>query len=126
MKNFENDKYKISISENVIEITYLKRIIVELADAKIITKFIEENVDTNKIYGMLNNVKQIKNMSRKARDYFASQKSVTEFNAVVLGSAIQNTLFKMYLNFSKPQTVTKSFLDIKKANIWLKNQLKNF
>jgi len=32
---------------------------------------------------MLNDVRQMKNMSREARDYFASKGSVTKFKAVI-------------------------------------------
>lgn len=124
MNKFENKKAQIEISNNIFKITYKNNVVVELPDVKEISEFILSNISDDNIYGVINDVRLLKNMTRQARDFLAKRSSA-KFNAIVLDSSVQNILAKMYFNFSKPVSKTKVFSDLDTAEKWIIEELKN-
>ncbi|MBN2663320.1 MAG: hypothetical protein JXR68_06695 [Bacteroidales bacterium] len=122
MKKIENKNALIEIKDSIIRITYKKRVVIEMPDAEEISEFILANIVSGKNYGLINDIRLMKNMSSEARNFLA-KRSTVKFNAIVLNSSAQSILAKMYLNFSKPLSKTKVFSDLTKAESWIFEEL---
>lgn len=122
MKKIENKNALIEIKDSIIRITYKKSVVIEMPDAEEISEFILANIVSGKNYGLINDIRLMKNMSSEARNFLA-KRSTVKFNAIVLNSSAQSILAKMYLNFSKPLSKTKVFSDLTKAESWIFEEL---
>ena len=125
-QEFDLKNIFLTIDDDLIFSRYKKDSIVELEDAQELAETVYNNVVEDKIYGQIVDVRQMKSMSREARDYFASlKKGYVEYSALLISGLFQRNLAKMYFMFSKPKIETKVFEKEDDAIVWVREKLKN-
>ena len=101
--------------------------------AEVTIKEAEENSDvvnsfidqTKKRYPLLIDSRNIKSMSKEARDYFSVQNRVTSINsfAVVIDSPLSRIIGNFFMGLNKPSVPAKLFTNEEEAIRWLKQYL---
>lgn len=124
-KSFDFKTAIVDINEIIVKINYKQSAVVGIEDAIEIVKIIAESFPDEKIpFGMLNNISDVKELTREARDYFATNSRSNTLNAIVINKYLQSILTKMYFSFSKPKGKTEVFDNEQEAIKWLENNLK--
>lgn len=126
MQNYFDLKTAIlDIEQKIIKIKYKKSAVVAVEDAMEIVKIIAEQFPDEQItFGILNNISEMKELTREARDYFAINTRPNTLNAIVINKYLQSILTKMYFSFSKPKGKTEVFENEEEAIKWIENNLK--
>ncbi len=123
-KKFDLKNIDLTISDNLIYSRYKAGSFIDLDDAKELAETVYQNVDDNKVYGQIVDVREMNSMSREARDYFASlKKGYVLYSALLIKGTFQRNLAKMYFMFSKPAIQTKVFEHKQDAVQWVEQKL---
>lgn len=110
------------IDENDICITQVKpNAIIELQDALENSASVKKLSD-GKVYPMLVNLKEIKTISKEARDHFSMQGRTPGVSAIglLIKSPVSSIIGNFFLGMNKSAVPTKLFTNEGKAKNWLK------
>ncbi len=110
--------------ENGILISIWKSSFVDLTIAKQVVKERLE-VDPNKKYPALIKIKAIKESTKEARDFLASEEGCSGLSAgaICVNSILENVIATLFIYLNKPIIPTKVFSDEQKAKEWLSGYL---
>ena len=111
--------------DGIIRNTVLPNAEITLAEAKIVVQAIIK-ITKGKRSPIFVDSRQIKIMTREARQYLASEESTRILSAiaVLVASPISKIIGKFFINFSKPFMPTQLFTNKNDALAWLKEFLK--
>jgi len=114
-----NDCLKIEL-EDFILIGTFKSEFVDLNIAHEATNYRLE-IQKDKAYPLLSNIKAVKNSSKSARDFLASEEGCKGViaAAVLIDSPISSMIGNFFIRVSKPLRPTKIFTDEAEAKKWL-------
>lgn len=115
------------IGDNDICYTVVKpNAVVEIADAKENSAVVNELSD-GKIYPMLVNLKEIKSITKEARDHFSMQGRTPGISAIglLINSPASTIIGNFFLGLNKSVVPVKLFTKEAKAIAWLKQFSKN-
>lgn len=110
------------IDENDICVTQVKpNAIIEIEDALENSASVKKLSD-GKIYPMLVNLKEIKSISKEARDHFSMQDRTPGVSAIgiLIKSPVSSIIGNFFLGLNKSSVPTKLFTNEVKAKKWLK------
>jgi hypothetical protein len=112
--------------ENKVLIGTIKIESVDLTIAQKITDF-RLNIQNGKSYPLLSNIKAIKNSTKAARDYMASEEGCKGViaAAVLIDSPIGSMIGNFFISISRPIRPTKVFTDESEAIKWLSKYVAN-
>ena len=122
MKKIEVKAFITWIDENDICVTLVKpNAIIELEDAMQNSDSVSKLSD-GKIYPMLVNLKEIKSISKDARDHFSMQGRTPGVSAIgiLIKSPVSSIIGNFFLGLNKSVVPTKLFTNDDKAKNWLK------
>lgn len=121
----DNDFLKIE-SENNILIGIFKSAFVDITIAHKITNCRLE-IQNGKLYPILSNIRLVKNSTKEARDFLASEAGCEGVlaAAVLTDSPVGNMIGNFFINVSKPLRPTKMFTKEAEAKKWLTQYVKN-
>jgi hypothetical protein len=106
---YELKDVDIEVDGDFVYIKYHQQALINIEDAKVIAETIRKYVPETGAYGMINDITQLKDISREARDYFAQTPRKNSFNAIIINHYLHSVLTKIYFTFSKPINETKVF-----------------
>ena len=122
MNKIELRVFTTWIDENDICITLVKpNAVIELEDAVQNSDSVKKLSD-GKIYPMLVNLKEIKSISKEARDHFSMQGRTPGVTAIgmLIKSPVSSIIGNFFLGLNKSAVPTKLFTNEGKAIAWLK------
>ncbi len=119
MKEIDLYKLKIFINDFFVIIKYKKKAKVHLEDAIEIFQEIHENTIKNKKYGLITDIRELDNMSRRARDFFGSKSLNFCCNAILISNKFHKIISDLYIQISNPIIKSKSFYKEKDAKSWI-------
>ena len=120
MKIIELKKLNIIIDKHIINLLYHNNVSVDLDDSRKIYNLVIENINKDKNYGILTDLRDIKEMSKEARYFFANIVSDNiKANAVLIKSKFMSYLVSLYINIWKPPIKTRYFYTKAEAIAWL-------
>ena len=123
--HFDLNNAIIDIEGKIVKIKYKQSAVVGIEDAIEIVKIIAEQFPDEQIqFGIVNDISEIRELSRESRDYFATNSRSNTLNAIVINKYLQSILTKMYFSFSKPKGKTEVFDNEIEAIKWLEYNLK--
>lgn len=99
---------------------------VEISDAKENSSIVKE-ISNGEIYPMLVNLKEIKSITKEARDHFSMQGRTPGISAIALliNSPASTIIGNFFLGLNKSVVPVKLFTKEEKAITWLKQFSKN-
>jgi hypothetical protein len=107
---YELTNAKVIFDEKIVEIKYKSQSVISESDAEEIVDIIAKNFPDESIaFGLLNDISEMKEMTRQARDFFAKSARINTYNALVINKFLHSVLVKMYNVFSKPINETQIF-----------------
>lgn len=120
----DNDCLKIEL-ENFILIGTFKSEFVDINIAHETTNYRLE-IQKDKSYPLLSNIKAVKNSTKSARDFLASEEGCKAVvaAAVLIDSPISSMIGNFFIRVSKPLRPTKIFTNEKEAKKWLSQFVK--
>jgi hypothetical protein len=120
----DNDCLKIEL-ENFILIGTFKSEFVDINIAHEITNYRLE-IQKQKSYLLLSNIKAVKSSTKSARDFMASEEGCNGViaAAVLINSPISNIIGNFFIRVSKPLRPTKLFTNEEDAKKWLSQFVK--
>lgn len=120
----ENKEVTIELEEGII-IALWKSTLVDLNLAQLAVKHRLECTN-NVSYPILSNIKLIKNITKQARDFLATEKGCEGIvaAAVLIGSPIGSMIGNFFIRVSRPLRPTKIFSDEAEAKKWLAQYVK--
>jgi hypothetical protein len=115
----DNEYARIELEDNIIIATW-KATFVDLEIAQKVVNARRLAFMKNK-YPCLIKIYSIKDSTKEARDFLASEKGCEGFTAgaIVVSSVLENIIASLYLYLNKPVVPTKIFKDELKAKEWL-------
>lgn len=117
---FENEFAIFWISENILFVEYKPDVVINLVAAQRIVAD-RMQMQKEKVYPVLCDVRGIADSDKAARDYLAQHGSVlTKAVSILANQTISIVMISFYLKISKPQVPTKVFSDKAKALEFLK------
>ena len=122
MKRIELKAFSTWLGENEICYTIVKpNSIIELPDA-IENRAAVLEVSEGKTYPLLVNLKEIKSISKEARDHFSMKDITQEVSAIgiLIKSHVSIIIGNFFIGISKPTVPTQLFKNEEKAIAWLK------
>ncbi|OFY92100.1 MAG: hypothetical protein A3K10_03710 [Bacteroidetes bacterium RIFCSPLOWO2_12_FULL_31_6] len=122
MRKIELRAFTTWVGDNEICYTVVKpNAVVELTDAMENTSAVKE-LSEGKVYPMLVNLKEIKSITKEARDHFAMQNRTPGVNAMALliKSPSSTIIGNFFLGLHKSSVPAKLFTNEEKAITWLK------
>lgn len=123
--NYELNNAIVVFEANIVEIKYKSQSVISENDAIEIVDLIAKNFpDESEAFGLLNDISEMKEMTRQARDFFAKSARINTYNALIINKFLHSVLVKMYNLFSKPINETQVFENREKAIEWLYEKLK--
>ncbi|WP_244273254.1 DUF7793 family protein [Flavobacterium sinopsychrotolerans] len=118
--HFENEFALFWISGNILFFEYKPGVVINLAAAQRIVAD-RMQMQKEKVYPVLCDVRGIADSDKAARDYLAQYGSVlTKAVSILANQTISIVMISFYLKISKPQVPTKVFSDKAKALEFLK------
>ncbi|OFY83479.1 MAG: hypothetical protein A3F72_06010 [Bacteroidetes bacterium RIFCSPLOWO2_12_FULL_35_15] len=80
-------------------------------------------IQKGKIYPLLSNIKSLKNTTKEARDFMASEKGCEGViaAAVLINSSVGSMIGNFFIFINKPLVPTKLFTNEEEAKKWLKS-----
>lgn len=121
-KVFELRAFTSWLSEDDICYTIVKPgANIQLQDALNNSNCIKE-ISEGKVYPLLVNLKEIKSISKEARDHFSMNNRVPGVSAIamLIKSPVSRIVGNFFLGLNKPTVPTKLFTEETKAIAWLK------
>ena len=121
MNKIEVRAFSTWIDENDICITVVKaNAVISLEDA-IENSASVKKLSDGKIYPMLVNLKEIKSISKEARDHFSMQGRTPGVTAIamLIKSPVSSIIGNFFLGLNKSAVPTKLFTNEEKAKAWL-------
>ena len=116
---FENHEMILELEKGLM-ITTFKLHFLDLETTK---KLVEHRKTACKgnVYPLLANILAVKNATKEARDYFASEKGCEGITAagIIIGSELGSMIGNFYSRISKPLRPTRLFTDEEEAKKWL-------
>ena len=126
MKTPINNEYHRIVLENGIVIETFK---LSYMDLKTTQKLVEDTVIAfaKKSYPLLANIRSVKHSSKKAREFFASEKGCEGIIAAALlvDSTFGSMIGNFFVKVSNPLVPTKAFSNEIEAKKWLTQYVKN-
>jgi hypothetical protein len=117
---FENEFALFWISENILFFEYKSDVVINLVAAQRIVSD-RMQMQKEKAYPVLCDIRGIADSDKAARDYLAQHGSVlTKAVSILANQTISTVMISFYLKISKPQVPTKVFNDKAKALEFLK------
>lgn len=117
---FENEFAIFWISENILFVEYKPDVVINLVAAQRIVAD-RMQMQKEKVYPVLCDVRGIADSDKAARDYLAQHGSVlTKAVSILANQTISIVMISFYLKISKPQVPTKVFRDKQAALEFLK------
>lgn len=115
----ENTEATIELEDGIL-IGNWKSSFVDLSLAQLVVKYRLECTN-NASYPMLLNIKSIKNITKPARDFLASEKGCEGIiaGAILIDSNIGSMIGNFFIRISKPLIPNKIFTDENAAKKWL-------
>ena len=121
----EVSAFKTWIGEDDICVTVVK------PNSEITIKEALENTEAviklsqGKCYPLLVDTRQIKSISKEARDYFSMRERKGNVKAIgmLVDSPLSKIIGNFFLGLNKPKVPTQLFVEEKQARIWLKKYL---
>ena len=115
------------LNENEIFYTVVKpNAVVEISDA-IENSAVVKEISDGKIYPMLVNLKEIKSITKEARDHFSMQGRTPGISAIglLINSPASTIIGNFFLGLNRSVVPVKLFTKEAKATAWLKQFSKN-
>lgn len=123
-KTLFDDAYVTIESEKGIVIGIFKT---DFVDIKVAEHLVNKRVEitNNKSCALLADIKRVKNVTKEARDFFASEKGCVGIiaTALLIDSPLGSMIGNFYINISRPLRPVKIFVDESKAKKWLDQYL---
>lgn len=120
----ENNQVTIELENGIVIATWKSAFV----DLNIAQQAVEYRIDsTNHItYPVLANITPVKNSTKEARDFLASEKGCEGIKilAILVNSPITSMIGNFFFRISKPLVPTKIFTDEIEAKKWLKQYIK--
>lgn len=114
----------ITIYDNIILKRYKQDVVIDYDGALEITNFLNDNLEDGKAYGLVSDIRLIKNLTREARDLYSKAGEFIAYNAILYEINLQKSLASMFLMFSKPERFSSMmFTQEDDAIKWLKSKL---
>jgi len=115
----DNEYCKVELSGSIIFGTWKDSFIDLDIAKKAVSKRLE--VTEGKSYPVLINIKSVKDSTKEARDFLASEKGCEGITAgaILVDSILANMIAYLFIYLNKPQIPTKVFKDEAKAKEWL-------
>jgi len=117
----------MSIEEGVLICSYAKDLVVNFEIAKAIVETRREYTE-GKVYPILIDMRNIKNVETKAMKYWASKEAYDNISRVAIysnGNLISKIMINMWFKIDKPFKPTKFFKNVGSAKLYLKSIHKN-
>jgi hypothetical protein len=119
-KNFIENEFVVIVLVDNILIGTIKQYNVDL---KVAQKAVDSRLEMcgPKSYPFLINIKSVKNVTKKARDFLASEKGCQGVvaSAILINSSITSMVGNFFIKISKPLVPTKLFTNEEDAKQWL-------
>ena len=115
----DNDKITIKLEGGIVNAKW-KDTIIDLSTAKQAVKERLEITD-NISFPIISNIIQVKNISKEARDYLATEEGCEGITAaaILINSALGSMLGNFWVRISKPLRPTRIFTNEEDAKKWL-------
>lgn len=120
---FENEYSRFELENDIIIATWKSSFV----DLKIAQQVVQERLAAiSTTYPVLVKINGIKDSTKEARDFLASEKGGEGFSAVALyvHSTLETIIANLFIFLNKPKVPTKIFKDETKAKEWLKQYIK--
>ncbi len=115
---------RLIIEDNIVLKHYKKDVIIDYEGALEIFEYLTNNLQAGIQYGLLSDIRNIKDLTREARDLYSKAGQFIEYNAILYDVTIQKSLANMFLMFSKPERFkSRIFSKEDEAIIWLKSKV---
>lgn len=115
----ENEEMTLELEKGIMIVT----IKLSSLDLKTTQKLVEDRVKEmdGKLYPLIANIRRVKYSTKKARDFFASEKGCEGIIAAALlvDSTLGSMIGNFFVNISKPLVPTKTFSNEIDAKKWL-------
>lgn len=122
---FENEYIKMWKEKNILYCVFGENLELDYDKAKQCVDA-RINFSEGKSYPCLIDMRNVKAMSKAAREYLAVEGSqYVTAGALIIGSPLTRTLGNIFLSINKPQVPTKLFSDETIALKWLNEFIKN-
>lgn len=120
----DNEHAGIELENGIIIVTW-KNSYINLTIAEQVVKD-RLNVTNNQKYPVFIKIKSIKDSTKEARDFLASEKGCEGItaSAIFVESIVENMIASFFVFLNKPRVPTKIFKDEAKAKEWLKQYVK--
>lgn len=117
---FSNKYFDMWIEDDLLHITYLDNVIVDLEAARIILRD-RLAFQKGRSFATFVDVRKVEYWTKEARAYQGTEQNHEGIKAfaMLIDSPIQKTVIKFYLYFNKPKTPTDCFLSKEKCLDWL-------
>lgn len=117
--SIKNEYVSVSLNEGILT-GVIKTDLVDLQVAKAAVDFRLKKY-SDKAYPFLINIKQVKFVSKEARDFLASEKGCEKVSAsaILINSAVESMLGNFFMRINRPLVPTRLFTDENAAIKWL-------
>lgn len=115
----DNEYFKLELSDSIIFGTWKNSFIdIDIAKKTVSGRL---KVTEGKSYPVLIKIKSIRDSTKEARDFLASEKGCEGITAgaILVDSVLANMIAYLFIYLNKPQIPTKVFKDETKAKEWL-------
>lgn len=119
----DNEFIRVELENNIIIGTF-KVDTIDLNTAEKLVKF-RLSVTGGKLYPTIANIISVKNVSKPARDFFASEKGCEGISAsaLLIDSPLGSMIGNFYISINKPLRPVRIFTNESKAKMWLSQYL---
>ncbi|MBB6612612.1 hypothetical protein H7F15_16330 [Pontibacter sp. Tf4] len=117
---YETPHAKMFIEDGILHFYYKE---INTMDLEVARQCVSDRMSftKNQAYPCLVDVIKLKNFTKEARDYFASDGNVgITANAILTSSTVTKMMANFYITVNKPHNPTLMFTDKQKALEWLK------
>ena len=116
---FENEYIKMELKNNICYIEYKPNTVVDIDIARELYQKRIEMSKHNEQYAMVSDIRNLKSVSKEARDFLEDKNEYISVAAFVVGNSISKIILNFFLTINKPKVESKIFTSISEAEEWV-------